>query len=117
MPRPPVKPNCTPLCDHTQVCRYCKRLRCVDNFNHNRLTGYSCLCGSREWFPLKAVPESERFVLSWDLITVDTQAPARFTVRELFQMVCQLPTETQTELVKQLLMRGVIYEDVRQWVK
>ncbi len=111
-----TKPNCSPLCDHTQVCKFCHRVRCIDNMSHNRLTGYSCVCNSKEWIPLSGVAEKDRFVLSWDTIEVETQAPARFTVRQLYHLVCQLPTSTQAELVRQLLMQGGIYDSIKLFV-
>lgn len=43
------RPNCTPFCDHMQVCKKCSRARCVRNMRHSRLNGYECVCGSQEW--------------------------------------------------------------------
>lgn len=47
-----LKPNCSPMCDHSQVCERCGRPKCIKSMMHSRLHGYSCYCGSQTWRPI-----------------------------------------------------------------
>jgi hypothetical protein len=55
-----LKPDCSPVCNHQEVCVRCNRPHCVKSMVHSRLYGYVCVCGSQEYRPVIEFPKPAR---------------------------------------------------------
>ena len=54
-----TKPDCSPMCNHQEVCSRCGRPHCIKSMSHSRLYGYACVCGSSEWEPVIKVSKAQ----------------------------------------------------------
>lgn len=55
-----LKPNCGPVCDHSEVCFKCGRPHCIKSMMHSRLNGYTCICGSFDYKKVIEYPDPEK---------------------------------------------------------
>ena len=53
-----TKPDCSPVCNHREVCSRCGRPHCIKSMQHSRLHGYICYCGSSEYEPVIKFPRA-----------------------------------------------------------
>ena len=104
-----TKPNCSPLCDHAQVCVKCQRVKCVRNMNHSQMDGITCLCGEREWRPLIEPPKDDR-VSDKTPILVNDRA------RHVYALLRSMSIQLQVEVVKQVLTNKAVFDDVKRWM-
>lgn len=109
-------PNCSPLCDHVLICKYCQRMKCRDNLKLHKTHGIVCACGSNEWIPVDPGPKKTKILASIDAVKIEYAPVLQITARQVYEMLCKLPPTMQFEVITQCLSRDEVYDDVKRWV-